>query len=162
MSQSDNVVKKSVTVNAPIQHAFDVFTRRIDLWWPRTHRIGKAEMKEAVLEGREGGRWFERGVDGGECEWGRVLSWEPPARVALSWHIDANWAYEPDPARASRVDVTFTDEGNGRTRVDLTHSGLDRHLGWEKVREAVASPGGWSGLLELFATKVAEADRYSS
>jgi uncharacterized protein YndB with AHSA1/START domain len=156
MSQ-DTVVKKSILVNAPIAHAFHVFTEKFNLWWPRTHHIAKAEMKEAVIEGREGGRWFERAVDGTECDWGRVLAWSPPGRVALSWHLTASWSYDPDPARASRVDVTFHDDGNGRTRVELEHSQLDRHLDWEKVREGIGGPGGWQALLDLFANAAAKA-----
>lgn len=157
MSHSETVVKKSIVVNVPVAHAFDVFTRRIDLWWPRSHRIGKAEMKEAVIEAREGGRWFERGVDGSECDWGRVLAWRPPHGVALSWHIDASWSYDPDPARASRVEVTFTDEGDGRTRVELEHSHLDRHAGWKQLKETFESPGGWSGVLERFTAAAVES-----
>jgi len=148
-------VKKSIVVNVPLAHAFEVFTRRFDLWWPRSHHIGKAEMKQAVLEEREGGRWYERGIDGSECEWGRVLAWSPPSRVAVSWHINGSWSYDPDPARASRVEVTFHDEGNGRTRVELEHSQLDRHAGWEQLRESISSPGGWAKLLEMFAEKAA-------
>lgn len=156
-SHSETVVKKSIVVNVPIPHAFDVFTRRIDLWWPRSHHIGKAEMKEAVIEPRDGGRWFERGVDGSECDWGRVLAWSPPQHVALAWHIDARWSYDPDPARASRVDVTFTDEGNGRTRVDLEHSQLDRHADWKQLKEIFESPGGWPGLLQRFTAAAVES-----
>ena len=153
MSKSETLVTKVIVVNVPIAHAFDVFTRRIDLWWPRSHHIGKAEMKEVVIEGCEGGRWYERGVDGSECPWGRVLAWTPPSHVALSWQIDASWSYDPDPERGSRVDVRFSEEAAGRTRVELEHSQLERHLDWKKVRDSVASPGGWPGILEAFAAK---------
>ena len=154
---SQTVVKKSVVVRCPVAHAFDVFTRRFDLWWPRAHHIAKVEMKEALMEEREGGRWFEKGIDGSECDWGRVLVWSPPTRVVLSWHLDGNWSYDPDPARASRVEVTFHDEGNGHTRVELEHSQLDRHAAWEKLREGIAGPGGWQGLLDLFGAKATES-----
>lgn len=158
MTQPETSVTKTIIVNVPVAHAFDVFTRRIDLWWPRTHHIGKAEMKEAVLEARAGGRWFERGVDGTECPWGVVLAWSPPTHVALSWQIDAKWQYEPDPAKGSRVDVRFSDLGDGRTRVELVHSHLDRHLdGWEQVKKSVSSEGGWAGILESFAASAAGA-----
>ena len=85
-----------------------------------------------------------------------MLAWDPPRQITLSWHIDATWKYDPDPARASRVDVKFTDEGNGRTRVDLEHSELDRHAGWQEVKAAVSRAGGWPGLLEAFAAKARE------
>jgi uncharacterized protein YndB with AHSA1/START domain len=144
-------VSKTVTVNAPIEHVFEVFTKRFDSWWPRTHKIGKAELQTAVLEQREGGRWYERGVDGVECEWGRVLAYVPPSRVAVSWHMNGNFQYDPDPAKASRVEVFFHADGAHRTRVELVHSNLDRHgEGWEKLREMVSSQGGWPTILEGF------------
>lgn len=150
-------VKKSIVVNVPIAHAFDVFTRRFDLWWPRSHHIGLSPMKQAVMEEREGGRWYEKGDDGSECEWGRVLAWSPPNKVALSWQINGAWQYEPDPSKGSRVEITFFDEGGGRTRVELEHSQLDRHGDdWMKLKESVGSDGGWSGLLEMFRQKATE------
>jgi uncharacterized protein YndB with AHSA1/START domain len=154
---SNTSVTKSVIVNAPIEHVFEVFTRRFDAWWPRSHKIGKSELQTAVLEPREGGRWYERDVDGSECEWGRVLSYAPPSRIALSWHLTAGFTYDPDPARASRVDVSFHAETASRTRVELVHSQLDRHgEGWEKLREMVDAPMGWPAILEGFQ-KRAEA-----
>jgi hypothetical protein len=105
-------------------------------------------LASAMLEPHEGGRWYERGVDGSECEWGRVLAYVPPARIAVSWHLNAQFQYDPDPAKASRVEVSFYVEEPTRTRVELVHSGLERHgEGWEKVRDSVGSPGGWIGIL---------------
>jgi uncharacterized protein YndB with AHSA1/START domain len=156
MSTPETSVRKSIVVNAPIAHAFKVFTEGFNTWWPRTHHIGKVEPYTAIVEPREGGRWFERGADGSECDWGRVLAFSPPTRVAVSWHLNASYAYDPDPTRASRVEVTFHDEGNGKTRVELIHSDLDRHgAGWEKIRESVGSPGGWGGILEAFGASTA-------
>lgn len=152
MSPLESTVKKSIVVRAPVAQAFKVFTERFDAWWPRAHHIGKVEPFTAVLEGREGGRFYERGADGTECEWGRVLVYAPPTRVTLAWHLDPSFAYDPDPARASRVEVSFHDEGGGRTRVELVHSELERHgAGWEKLREGIGSAGGWPGILEAFA-----------
>ena len=157
MSSGDETsVTKSVVVNVPIAHAFEVFTNRFNLWWPKEHHIGKADLKEAVMETREGGRWYERCVDGTECEWGKVLAWSPPNHVALSWHLNGAFAYDADPNHASRVDVRFTDEGNGKTRVVLEHSHLDRAVEWEKLKQGIAGEGGWSGLLKLFAAKAQE------
>jgi uncharacterized protein YndB with AHSA1/START domain len=151
MTSSDTSVSKTVIVNAPVEHVFEVFTERFDAWWPRSHKIGKADLQTAVLERREGGRWYERDVDGSECEWGRVLAYAPPSRIALSWHLTGNFSYDPDPARASRVDVAFHAETASRTRVELVHSQLDRHgEGWQKLREMVSSQGGWQTILEGF------------
>ena len=96
MTMTDTVVRKSVTVETPLDKAFRVFTEGIDRWWIRQHHIGAAELEEVVLEGRPGGRWYERGVDGSECQWGHVLQWDPPHRLVLAWQIDGNWKYDPD------------------------------------------------------------------
>jgi uncharacterized protein YndB with AHSA1/START domain len=152
MISTDTTFSTSVTVQAPIERAFEVFTAGFDSWWPRTHHIGTAELAAAVVEPHVGGRWLERGVDGSECEWGRVLAWDPPRHVALSWHLTADWGYDPDPEKASRLDVRFLAEGAGMTRVELEHSGLDRHgSDWVKVRDGVSSDGGWSHLLAAYA-----------
>jgi hypothetical protein len=157
MNPLENSVTKTVVVKATVAHAFQVFTERFDLWWPKTHHIGKVEPFEAILEGREGGRWYERGADGSECEWGRVLLYSPPTRVAVSWHLNATYAYDPDPSKASRVEISFHDEGGGRTRVELVHSELDRHgAGWEKIRDTVGTPGGWGGIMDRFAAAASE------
>ena len=157
-SSQETSVRKSVVVKAPIEHAFKVFTERFDTWWPRTHHIGKVEPYTAILEARVGGRWFERGADGSECEWGRVLEYTPPRRVAVSWHLGPDYKYDPDPGKASRVEVSFHDEGNGKTRVELVHSQLDRHgAGWEALRDGVGSQGGWGGIMDGFAAKVGSA-----
>ncbi|MFO0739878.1 MAG: SRPBCC family protein [Labilithrix sp.] len=147
-------VKKSVVVNVPIAHAFEVFTKRFDLWWPRAHHIGKVDMKEAIMEPHEGGRWYEKGVDGSECDWGKVLTWAPPGKVALSWHLQGDWSYDPDPAHASRIEVTFTEE-SGRTRVELVHSGIERAKGGQALHDGVSAEGGWASLLDLFAKQAA-------
>ena len=154
MTAAELSVKKSVVVNVPIAHAFEVFTKRFDLWWPRAHHIGKVDMKEAIIEPREGGRWYEKGVDGSECDWGKVLAWMPPNKVALSWHLQGDFTYNADPAHASRVEVTFTEEA-GRTRVELVHSGIERALDGERLRDSVNAEGGWATLLDLFAKAAA-------
>ena len=151
-------VKKSIAVNASVDTAFKVFTEGFDTWWPRTHHIGPVDMVEAVLEQGPNGRWFERGIDGSECEWGRVLAWEPPGHLAVSWHLNGEFKYDPDPNKASVVDVRFTAVDDNTTRVDLEHKHLDRHgEGWEQAREGVSREGGWPGLLQMFAEAVTQA-----
>jgi uncharacterized protein YndB with AHSA1/START domain len=108
-------------------------------------------MEEAIIEPRTGGRWYERGVDGSECDWGEVLAYDPPHRLMLSWHLNGEWAYDPDPARASEIEVTFTPEGDG-TRVQLEHRGFERHGATAAaLREGVSGDGGWNGLLRLYS-----------
>jgi uncharacterized protein YndB with AHSA1/START domain len=77
----------TITVGVPVERAFGVFTGSIGTWWPREYHIRQADMAEAILEPREGGRWYERGVDGSECDWGKVLAWEPPHRLVVTWQI---------------------------------------------------------------------------
>jgi uncharacterized protein YndB with AHSA1/START domain len=148
---SDSVVK-TVTVRASQQHAFKVFTAGFATWWPSSHHIGKADMAEAVLEQREGGRWYERGVDGSECDWGTVLVYDPPNRVVVSWHLNGEWQYDPDPAKASEVEVRFVAEGPDVTRVELEHRHFERHGGdWAAVARGVNHENGWGGILRGFA-----------
>ena len=157
MSQTtETPVRQSITVEAPIERAFTFFTDHLDSWWPRDYKIGATDMKTAVLEGKEGGRWYEQDVDGSECDWGRVLAWEPPTRLVLSWQISTSWQYEPELARSSEVEVRFTAESPTRTRVDLEHRGIDRHgPGSDQMRSAVAGEGGWPRVLAQFAEALA-------
>ena len=149
---ADATARASVLVDAPVERAFSVFTDGIDSWWPREHTIGEAELKEMVLEPKVGGRAYGIGVDGSESDWGRVLEFDPPNRIVVSWDINLAWTYESDPAKASEFEVRFVAEGPQRTRVELEHRHLERHGdGWEAMRDAVGSPNGWQGGLELFA-----------
>jgi len=135
-------VTTSVEVEAPVEHAFRVFTEGIGSWWNPDHHILEAELAEMVFEPRVGGHIIDRGTDGSECRWSRVLAYEPPRRVCFSWDINLRWQLETDPAKASEIEVTFTPDGPARTRVVLTHRHLDRHGdGWEGMRDAVGS--GW-------------------
>jgi uncharacterized protein YndB with AHSA1/START domain len=151
-----SVVQKTLNANVPIERAFAVFTEKMTAWWPATHHIAKQPFAEIVVEQRSGGRWYERAADGSECDWGRVQAWEPPQRVVFSWHLQGDWSYDPNPEKASEVEIRFFAEGAGKTRVELEHRGLERHgAGWEKIRTGVDSPGGWSAILEQFAKAVA-------
>lgn len=144
-------VRKTVTVQAPQAVAFEVFTARIASWWPMaTHHIGKADCAAVVMEPRAGGRWFERGVDGSECDWGRVLAWEPPSRVLLAWQLSAAWAF--DPAIHTEVEVRFAAVDAKTTRVELEHRGLEAY-GTDALamHAAFTSPNGWSGMLDHYA-----------
>ena len=151
-------VQHSVTVNAPVEKAFKVYTEEFTTWWPPQHHIGAAELAEAVLEAKPGGRWYERGVDGSECEWGRVLAYEPPTRLLLSWQIDGTWQYDPDLDHASEVEVRFTDLGAGRTRIDLEHRGFERHgETGPTVHGGVSAAGGWPMIMERLAKTIESA-----
>jgi uncharacterized protein YndB with AHSA1/START domain len=145
-------INGKVSVGVSVERAFRVFTDSFNTWWPPEYHIGQAEIAEAILEPREGGRWYERGVDGSECDWGRVLAWEPPHRLVLTWQINGEWQYDPDPERASEVEVRFTADGPDRTTVELEHRHLDRLVGGQAMREAIGGAGGWTSVLERYAT----------
>jgi uncharacterized protein YndB with AHSA1/START domain len=151
-TEQATAVHKSVTVKADVEHAFDVFTAGFDTWWPRSHHIGKKPMQKAIIEPRVGGRCVGREADGNECQWGTVTAWEPPRRVVIAWHIAPNFqVVDLDPSKSSEVEIQFTPEPNGMTRVDLDHRHLERHgVDFEKLRTSVAGPGGWGGLLQMF------------
>ena len=140
-----------VTVPLPIAHAFEVFTGSIDTWWPHQYHIGQADIAEVVLEPHVGGRWFEKGVDGSECDWGRVLAWEPPQRVVFTWQINGMWQFDPDPEHASEVDIQFTAEGAEVTRVDVEHRHFERLVAAQGVHEGLRNGGGWKALLDAYS-----------
>ena len=143
-------VQRSVTVKASQSHAFDVFTKNFGAWWPKTHHIAAKDMATAIIEPKAGGRWFERAADGEECEWGGVLAWDPPKKITLSWHLNAQWKYDPDPAKASEVEIRFIAEGPNSTRVELDHRHLERTEGGEQIRHGISQEGGWSTLLGMY------------
>jgi hypothetical protein len=143
-------VRKRVRVNADVARAFDVFTAGFTRWWPRGHHIGAAPMKDAFLEPRAGGRWYERGEDGSECEWGKVLVWEPPTRVLLAWQINVQFKY--DPSAVSEVDIRFIAESPSVTIVELEHRNIEKlGAGAAEFRSKVDAPQGWGGILDLYA-----------
>ncbi len=151
-----NSVKKSLSVRAPIDVAWRVFTVKMGTWWPLAHyKIGKANAVDAVLEPQVGGRWYERGEDGSTCDWGRVLVWEPPSRLVITWDIDANWQH--DPSLGTEIEVRFIAETKSTTRVELEHRKLDRYGEHrDKMRRVFDTEGDWGKLLGMFAG-IAEA-----
>ena len=152
---SDTAVRASVEVAAPIERAFRVFTEDIGSWWDPTHHILEAELAEMVFEPRVGGHVYDRGVDGSECRWARVLAYEPPSRLVISWDISPRWQLETDRERTSEVEVRFIAKGPDRTVVELEHRKLERHgEDWEQMRDAVASPGGWPAGLRAFTDRL--------
>jgi len=152
---ADVPVRKSITVKASAERAFRVFIEEMDTWWPRTHHIGKVPMRKQIIEPRAGGRCYAEQIDGTDCPWGTVLVWDPPSRVVLAWQIDGKWQFVPDLAQSSEVEIRFTPEADGSTRVDLEHRYFGRHGDdGATIRTSVDSTGGWGALLQLFAGKV--------
>jgi uncharacterized protein YndB with AHSA1/START domain len=152
---SDTATRHSIVVEAPIERAFSVFTDGFGSFKPREHNMLQVEIAETVFETHVGGNIYDRGIDGSECRWARVLAFEPPNRVVFSWDISPQWQIETDPDKTSEVEVRFIAEAPDRTRVELEHRNLDRHgPGWESERDGVATDQGWPLYLERFAEQV--------
>jgi uncharacterized protein YndB with AHSA1/START domain len=151
------VVRQQIVVQAPIETAFEVFTQRFGDFKPREHNMLAVPIAETVFEPRVGGHIVDRGADGSECRWARVLVYEPPARVVFSWDIGPTWQVETEPENTSEVEVQFIAEGPDRTRVQLEHRNIDRHgPGWEAVAAGVGHDEGWPLYLARYATLFGE------
>ena len=138
-------------VACPLEHAFAVWTRRIDAWWPADHTVtGRAEA-EIVLEPRLGGRIFERMPDGTEHHWGEVTRWEPPGRIGYLWHL------RRDRADATDVEIRFFPATPTRTRVEIEHRGWER-LGADAEVWRDRNRAGWTTLLPHYVVAAASAD----
>jgi uncharacterized protein YndB with AHSA1/START domain len=154
---AESSVRTSIVVDAPVERAFRVFTEDFGRFKPPEHNLLGVEIAETVFEPRVGGHLYDRGVDGSECRWARVLAYEPPDRVVISWDISPHWQIETDLAKTSEVEVRFIRESADRTRVELEHRSLERHGdGWEGVREGVAGDEGWPLYLQRYAAVLAE------
>ena len=148
-------VVRKITVAAPQERTFAVFTEQFGSWWPREYSIGKADMADFVIEPEAGGRWYEIGVDGTECDTGRVTAYEPPDRLVLAWQLDGAWQFDPDISHASEVEVRFIAEGPHNTRVELEHRKFENHGdGAGGVHGGVDSPEGWTYCLDRFLEHV--------
>ena len=148
IEQTEGVaVRQSVLVHAPPERAFDVFTAGMSSWWPLdSHHIGERPMVAAVIEPRAGGRWFERASDGSECDWGRVLVWDPPGRLVLSWEISPD--FKRDASLDVEVEVRFIVLGPALTRVEVEHRHIDRYgEAAERMRGIFDSDNGWTFIL---------------
>lgn len=145
-------VHKQIVVPAPIEQAFAVFTQRFGDFKPPEHNLLRAPIAETVFEPRVGGHIVDRGEDGSECRWARVLVYEPPERVVFSWDIGPTWQIETEPENTSEVEVRFIAETPGRTRVELEHRHIDRHgPGWPAVSDGIAGDAGWPLYLRRYA-----------
>jgi uncharacterized protein YndB with AHSA1/START domain len=152
MTEAPSVtVRRQVIVNASIERAFAVFTQRFGDFKPREHNMLAVPIAETVFEPRVGGHIYDRGADGSECRWARILAYDPPTRVVFSWDIGPTWRLESNPGNASEVEVLFVAESPTRTRVELEHRHIDRHgPGWPSVSDGVGHDQGWQLYLDRF------------
>lgn len=159
MSRTDQA-RVTVSVAAPMELAFEVFTAEIDLWWRRglRYRHFGGERALIAIEPREGGRVFETlGKEGPVQEIGRVLDWQPPSRLRFEWRL-SNFA----PGERTEVEVLFEAEGAG-TRVTVTHRGWDAIRPDHSARHGEASAAflrslglWWGGQLTVFRLRAGE------
>ena len=140
-------IRKQLTVEAPAERAFRVFTANMGTWWPKEHHIGQAALKDCVIEPQVNGRWYEVDEDGGTCEWGKVATWDPPRRLVLIWQLGPDFKY--DPALVTEVEVTFTTLGPKRTRVDFEHRHIER-FGDAAERLRGMMDSGWGQILASY------------
>jgi uncharacterized protein YndB with AHSA1/START domain len=155
-TMQETSILTEIVVNAGAERAFQLFTEKFDQIKPREHNMLGVDIEKSVFEPRAGGRVYDRGVDGSECQWGRVLAYEPPTRLVFTWDISPMWQIETDTAKSSEVEVRFIEHGPDKTRVELEHRHLDRHGdGWEGLREGVRGDQGWPLYMQRFADAVA-------
>jgi uncharacterized protein YndB with AHSA1/START domain len=141
---AETVVRRHVVVPVSLEAAFAVFSERFGDFKPREHNLLAVPIEATVFEPRVGGHIYDRGTDGTECRWARVLVYEPPHRVVFSWDIGPTWQLESDPENASEVEVRFVAETPEATRIELEHRHLDRHgPGWQSVADGVGHDQGW-------------------
>ena len=146
-------VRKSIIVKASQKRAFTVFTSGMGHWWIKGHSINSSPQQDVIIEPRAGGRWFERGEDGSECQWGHVIEWDPPRRIVLAWQLGADWKFAPD--LVTELEIRFTPDGPEMTRVDLEHRNLERYgERAEELRASIGSENGWPALLKAYAAAV--------
>ena len=151
------VVRRQIVVNVPIERAFAAFTERFGDFKPPEHNLLRVPIAETVFEPRVGGHIYDRGTDGSECRWARILAYEPPHRVVISWDISPQWTIETDPDNTSEVEVTFIAEGPERTRLELEHRHIDRHgPDWPAVSDGVGHDQGWPLYLQRYAALLGE------
>jgi uncharacterized protein YndB with AHSA1/START domain len=154
-------VRKTLRVRVPVARAFEVFTLGIGRWWPKTHHVSKAALDQPVIEPRAGGRWYERDVEGKECEIGKVLVWEPPTRLVLAWQLSPEFKY--DATLVTEVEVNFIAEGADATRVELEHRRLDAYgERAQAMRDRIDAPNGWGAILALYAESAGSQQESSS
>ena len=151
------VVRRQIVVQAPIEHAFSVFTERFGDFKPPEHNLLGVPIAATVFEPKVGGHIYDKGIDDSECRWARILAYDPPNRVVFSWDISPQWTVETEPDNASEVEVTFVAETSERTRVELEHRHIDRHgPGWQAVSDGIANDEGWPLYLQRYAALFAE------
>lgn len=149
--QAEKTIQRTMTVPLSVERAYTLFTEELASWWPTEYTWAQDVLETIAIEPGENGRCFERGPHNFECDWGRVLIWEPPNRLMFTWQISPRREPEPNPAKASKVEVRFEVEASASTHVQFEHRGLDRHgEGAADYHSALDSPQGWPYILDCY------------
>lgn len=144
-------IKQVFTVPLTARNAFDLFTNKLHSWWPKEYTWAGDVLENIEIESGTNGRCFERGPHGFECDWGRVLTWDPPNRIGFTWQIAPNRVPEPDPEKCSEIDVHFEQDEDDETIVTFIHRNFEKHgEGSESYREAMSSEQGWPYILNNY------------
>lgn len=154
VQQDTQTIHHTMTVPVSINQAFDGFVN-LAAWWPAEYTWSRNVLEMIAIEPRLGGRCFERGPHNFECDWGRVLVWEPPHRLVFTWQISPKREPQPDPSKASEVEVRFGREEPATTRVDFEHRHFERHgEGSADYLAILSSPQGWPYILDRYVQAV--------
>jgi uncharacterized protein YndB with AHSA1/START domain len=147
-----DAVRARVFVAAPREAAFAAFRHDILRWWPRDETWSGEAIEDLFFEGRRGGMLWERGPGGFRMDMARVMRWVAPERIVLRWHIGPGQMPEPNPAKASEVEIQFHPDDDCGTRVELEHRLFSNHgAGAEGYRARMGSEKGWPRILKGFA-----------
>ena len=151
MDVNGESVRHSITVEAPQERAFYAFAQQMTSWWPRQYTQSESDFGHIVLEPEQGARWYEVNAKGVEQpDWGRLLVWDPPSRLVLSWVTSTPREANADPTEAGEIEVRFSEESPGQTRVDVGHRGIARYRN-EDEPEALPGDQGWYEILSSYS-----------
>ena len=128
-------VRQATMVRSSVTHTFEVFVREVGAWWPvQSFSAGQHQVRAVTIERQPDGRVYETWQDGSTIDWGRITTWQPPERFAMTWTMT--------PA-VTHVELTFTALSPVLTRVAVEHRGWDS-LTDQQLAEDCALPGGYT------------------
>ena len=139
----ETVITKSIVIRQDVARTFQLWTEQIAQWWPATHSYSGELDTQVYIEGKVGGRFFERTSDNREYDWGEVLSWNPPNHFSYTWYLGTG------KELPTQVEVSFIELPDNQTEVHIQHSGptLIGEIRWQRSVHYRAS---WEVVLNKF------------
>jgi len=151
-----NIITKIIKVKLPQERAFDHFLNDLNYWWPKTYTWSNQVLKDIKIESFIGGLCTETGPYGFRCDWGRVIDLVAPERIHLKWQISPERIPEPDPEKASDLEISFRQTTEEETTIELQHFNFENHQKLAaQYYESMNSPQGWEFILHEFTTWLA-------